>query len=310
MRAEPATGLDDRGRFRCSSLSLALDEPQFATASTVTRWLLVEQPGPWGRNVPGDSRLPGPVAAELRRRTRELDVRLILIRRAGRSAPRQRHCYLARTDLAQPTLQHRILERVEDVLGVDLEALVAGRAPDQGTLESEPLFLVCTNGRRDPCCAERGRPLAEALARELGERVWECSHIGGDRFAGNLVSFPSGAYFGRVEPGSAVRLTQDFARGMIDLDRYRGRTALSFPGQAAEFLARRHLGLRGLDDLRPVAEQRPARGEGEVEFERPGLPALTVRVRISLSLPLRPLTCHADREATPPSYELVEIREH
>src|SRR5207302_3427576 len=108
VTADLAAGLDDRGRFRCSSLSSTLDEPLFATASTVTRWLLLEQPGPWGRTVPVGSRLPSGVAVELRRQARARDVRVILIRRAGRSAPQRRHCYLARTDLAKPTLRHTV----------------------------------------------------------------------------------------------------------------------------------------------------------------------------------------------------------
>ena len=57
----------------------------------------------------------------------------------------------------------------------------------------DPLVLVCTNGRHDPCCATFGRPLARVL-REGARRddVWECSHIGGDRFAANIVILPEG----------------------------------------------------------------------------------------------------------------------
>ena len=50
-------------------------------------------------------------------------------------------------------------------------------------LEPEPMLLVCTHGVHDTCCAVRGRPVAAALARRWPEATWECSHVGGDRFA-------------------------------------------------------------------------------------------------------------------------------
>jgi hypothetical protein len=58
---------------------------------------------------------------------------------------------------------------------------------DPGEVSEEPIYLVCTHGRHDACCAVRGRPVAAALAAAYPERTWECSHIGGDRFAANVV---------------------------------------------------------------------------------------------------------------------------
>ena len=76
---------------------------------------------------------------------------------------------------------------------------------------------MCTNGRHDVCCAERGRPLYRALAEEFPEQTWECSHIGGDRFAGNAVCFPHGVYFGWLEPQDAPGTIRRYAQGAIDL---------------------------------------------------------------------------------------------
>ena len=71
------------------------------------------------------------------------------------------------------------------------------------------LILVCTNGRHDQCCANRGRPLVRALREtRWADQLWECSHIGGDRFAANVVVLPDSIYFGRVEPESAVPLLE------------------------------------------------------------------------------------------------------
>ena len=64
---------------------------------------------------------------------------------------------------------------------------------------------VCTHGRHDACCAERGRPVAAALAAAHPEQTWEVSHIGGDRFAANVLVLPDGLYYGRVSAADAPR---------------------------------------------------------------------------------------------------------
>ena len=64
--------------------------------------------------------------------------------------------------------------------------------------------------------------------------MWQSSHIGGDRFAGNVVFLPEGLYFGRVEPAEAWPVLDEYLAGRIDLAHYRGRSAYSFAEQAAE----------------------------------------------------------------------------
>jgi hypothetical protein len=158
----------------------------------------------------------------------------------------------------------------------------------------EPVFVVCTHGRRDPCCAERGRPLAEAAARVAPEATWESTHVGGDRFAGNLVAFPHGLYFGRVEPADAAQIVRAYREGRIGrLERYRGRSAHPFHVQAAEVALRLHLGLDRIDDAVPAASRRDG-DRAEVDVV---VPTGTVRVRSERSaiLAMR-LTCHSVRE--------------
>ena len=113
-------------------------------------------------------------------------------------------------------------------------------------------YLVCTNGARDPCCAIRGPAVAQALARVLPGQVSECSHLGGHRFAANVLVLPEGLCFGRLDARSAVALAAELEAGRLPLEHLRGRTALEPEQQAAEILVRRELGLDGLDDLRLV----------------------------------------------------------
>ena len=70
----------------CATLSRALTEPQFGTASRVRGWVLLEQPGPWGREAVLESRLDRDLARALHRAAGAAHVRLLLIRRPGRRA--------------------------------------------------------------------------------------------------------------------------------------------------------------------------------------------------------------------------------
>jgi hypothetical protein len=82
--------------------------------------------------------------------------------------------------------------------------------------------------------------------------VYECSHLGGHRFAANVLVLPDGLCFGRLDARSAVVLVAELEAGRLPLDNLRGRTALESQQQAAEILVRRELGLKQLDDLRLV----------------------------------------------------------
>ena len=113
-------------------------------------------------------------------------------------------------------------------------------------------YLVCTNGARDPCCAIRGPAVAQALARIVPGQVYECSHLGGHRFAANVLVLPDELCFGRLDARAAAGLAAELEEGRLPLDHLRGRTTLRPEEQAAEILVRRELGLSRLDDLRHV----------------------------------------------------------
>jgi hypothetical protein len=109
---------------------------------------------------------------------------------------------------------------------------------DRGTLSHEPVYLVCTHGRHDACCAVRGRPIAAALAGAYPDRTWECSHIGGDRFAANVVVLPHGLFYGHVPVTRAVELAKRYDEGNVVPDLLRGSGAFAPAVQAAQHFAR------------------------------------------------------------------------
>ena len=107
-----------------------------------------------------------------------------------------------------------MLDRPEDLLTLDLATLPA---------YDGPLWLVCTNGKRDRCCAELGRPIAGLLTQEWPEGTWETTHLGGHRFSGTLLALPSGLTLGRLDTSTALAACEAVDRGEVPLDVVRGR---------------------------------------------------------------------------------------
>ena len=91
------------------------------------------------------------------------------------------------------------LDSIDGLFDLDLSPIKNG-ASVGGDVVHENRFFVCTHGKHDPCCAKYGRPVAAALDHQWPERTWETSHLGGDRFAGNVLILPIGIYYGRVGP--------------------------------------------------------------------------------------------------------------
>ena len=297
----------------CATLSRALTEPLHGTASVVRGWVLLEQPGPWGREAVTESRLEPTLAAQLDRAAEAAHLRLLLIRRPGRPGDRgtgrPRACFVAHTSRAGRWLEHRRLDDPAELLELDMAAVVGGERPGFGEAVDEPVYLVCTNGRHDRCCATYGRPAALALADSHGELIWESSHVGGDRFAGNLVCLPGGHYFGRVGPAEAPRVVDRHLLGTIDLDHYRGCCVDPPVVQAAEWFARTATGLAGVDDLAPAGRDGLAAGVQAIRFARPGGGEVRVLLRATRDTAPRLLTDHSTRPESPLAFDLLEVTE-
>ena len=291
---------------RCSALSDAAHEPMLATASRVRNWLLIEHDGPWGRDAFTHARLPRDVGSALARRAETWGVRPILIRRSGRTARAGLTVFAVHSGPDAPWIERVELDAIEAALDIEMEALGRGERIG-GAPVAEPLFLVCTHGRHDPCCAERGRPLALATAESFPHETWECSHIGGDRFAGNLVAFPHGLYFGRAGPQDGPRIGRAYLEGRIDLDFYRGRSCHPAFAQAAEHFVRTRHALGGLDDIEVLRITRDANGAGATVVLSTPRGRLRVDVVADAGRPQR-LTCHSQAARTPPRHRLGDMR--
>lgn len=252
----------------CAETSRGDGEPVGATASRIESWLLIEHAGHWPNDPLDASVLTGRLRAQLAEQLERLPhSRLFLVRRPGRVRRERVRVFYGTTPERGRSFHTLVLERHADLLGLDFAAALMGESPRFGEPLEHPLLLVCTHGKRDRCCARQGVELCEALhAGARGGWVWQSSHVGGDRFAGNLVVVPEGLYFGRVGRGDAARVAERYAAGQIDLETYRGRSCHPFPVQAAELEVRRRTGLLGFDDVRVVGVTRGGTGGWTVEL--------------------------------------------
>jgi hypothetical protein len=141
--------------------------------------------------------------------------------------------------------------------------------------------------------------------------VWQASHVGGDRFAGNLVVLPEGLYFGRVgeEDGDVVRILEAYRAGRIDLPRYRGRSCHAFAVQAAEGHVRRATGLTAISDLRLHRARRDASDRFTIELLAPPTGVIhEVEVAVELGEPAL-LTCKSQQPQRPRHHVVRAHRE-
>jgi hypothetical protein len=288
---------------RCSVRSEARGEPMLGTASTVRRWLLIEHEGPWGERPLLDARLPGGLGRELARLGRRLGIRVLLIRRPDRDVVGSGNCFLISSGPTEPWIERTALASPADVLHLDLSALSRGERPGLEP-HAGPLFAVCTHGRHDPCCAERGRPLAQWLSVARPDETWESTHVGGDRFAANLLAFPHGWYFGRVAPDAGSIVADAYVDGRIDLRHARGRSCFPIDVQAAELFLRIERRLEGLDEVAVAGTRRSGTGVTATFDTASG--RFQVRLRRSAARPTR-LTCHGAEEREAPAFDLVAI---
>src|SRR5690606_17397322 len=125
-------------------------------------------------------------------------------------------------------------EGYDFVCDIDLAAVV--RDPDGYPRLTRPQYFVCTNGQRDLCCARFGLPVYAALRARVGERAWQVTHLGGHRFAPNVLTLPQGVVYGRVGQDDVDALLGAVENDRLAFPHVRGRAWYPPIVQAAEAL--------------------------------------------------------------------------
>ncbi len=265
----------DERQALCRARASELGESQFGTATAgVDTWFALEHDGPWAAKAWEAAAVPAQVRAHVDGwATATSGTRVQLIRRdlvvrrealLRRDATANEHSQpivgganvllLASTRPGAVRVAQFRWAELDDLLAIDLLAATAalreGRLPDGAEEPTSPIVLVCTNGKRDRCCAKWGTPVYESLAADPRVQTWQTTHLGGHRYAATMVWLPAGICHGRVEPDHVPTLVDAMLAERIGpLALLRGRTALSEAAQAAECLWREEHGAQGLDDV-------------------------------------------------------------
>ncbi|MFC9059397.1 sucrase ferredoxin [Streptomyces sp. NPDC057074] len=301
----------------CSTVSRDLDEPVSGTAPTATTWLLLEQPGPWGAKALTSSHLDPALGRTLDEAVKGTGVRVALIRRPGRHADRgtpvERRVYAAHTVPGNVWVHATTIRDPRRLLDLDFAALGRGdhrgfdSILDGGPHLGDPLALVCTNGKRDRCCALLGRPLAAELAASGSAGVWEVTHLGGHRFSPTVLVLPHGYAYGRVQAHDVKEILHGAREGRIVVRGCRGNSAWERPGQAAELALRSTLGEAAAGAL-SVVRTDGAAPRWEVTLAHADGRHWRVTVTQGASSPPRPESCGASVLGSPARMEVTAVR--
>ncbi len=292
--------------FRCAAAADERGDSMLGTASPQGRVLLVHQPGAWGSRGLVESRADPDVAHRIDVAAAHAGMRLQAIRRPGKHEasppPGGYDVGIADTHTGARTI---VWWRFNDLAQLADELESGGPHRPSVTIDAAPVYLVCTHGRHDACCALRGRPVAQALQRVRPGRVWETTHVGGDRFAANVLVLPSGELYGRVPPAIAPNFVERADAGEVLPIILRGRIGFAPVVQAAIVYAHQQLGIAARDAF---SVESVARIDSEHSLVTLVAPRGTFGVMVSSEVgPAAQLTCRGPQGVRVREYRGTQI---
>lgn len=235
-------------RFFCSDVSRRHNEQIYGTAGRGYIWLLLEYPKPWTRKLLTESALSDETKTYIRDLLNIIPNSRMLFISQGSSRKEKISLFIVICQEKEPYTFRFYLDDYEDLLNINIPALIREESP--WTVKNySPLFLVCTDGKHDKCCAKFGFPIFKSFRDYTGDLVWESSHVGGDRFAANVVCFPHGIFYGHVTQHDLWSIVDGYREQKVYLNKYRGRACYSRQAQVGEYFIRYRSGIESLNDL-------------------------------------------------------------
>lgn len=294
-------------RIFCRDLSLQSDEQLIGTVGTRRAWLLLQDHSAWAIQAYAGSGLPKWVRDHLEPFFGREKPSILLIRNSDEKKLESRKAFVVVSRNARAEIFEFDWSQDEDLLKLPYAEILAGAYSGP---QAAPLYLVCTHGKRDKCCAKYGKPVYDYLREKVGDRVWRASHVGGDRFAANLVCLPHSLYYGRVTPEQALELVNKYEEGELEFGAMRGRSCYPKLTQAAEIFLRRRYGLTRIDQLRFSSHEPLEGARHRVTFDDlEGQRKVGVELEVGESEFANHLTCRDDEQGRVPVYRPLEFTE-
>jgi hypothetical protein len=284
-------------KFFCAEVSRRSSEGLLGTATASKYWLLVEYNTGWQRDVQTDNSLSDRFNSWLSRFINDDDQHrslVLFIKRSGERQQGGKKLFIVRTGQKDPVIYQFTFESYDEMLALDALSVAFGDEDYQKNVINDPLYLICTHGKWDKCCAKYGIPIYRELVRkQMGNSVWEVSHVGG-------------LYYGHLDVVDALKVVEAYDRGEIFLQKYRGRSVLSFFEQAAEILLRQQTGLCDIDALQIISSKMVASDEYAVRYITKGEQQEHTIIVQRYSTGVRCYgSCDAKREMSERSYRLI-----
>ncbi len=289
----------------CSLASRENGERLAGTAPYYQHWILLEYRRPWRKKAVEDNQLPAEVRAHLSDALAQLaNARMLFIKQEQKQGPQKRLFVVAVRDEGC-RVREFCFTNYRDVLHFDILGAAREEIP-AGMPYPEPLYLICTNGNRDKCCAKFGWPVYQSLRALGGDAVWQCTHLGGHRFAPTMAVFPPGVALGRVAPGALGEIFAKLHRGEIPLEYLRGRVGYPAYVQAAEYFLMEKTGRADPAQFAFRGVTRISADRWECRFVDAGGEPHKVTVAQYFPAPVTLSTCDADAPKAPVQFRLID----
>jgi hypothetical protein len=293
--------------FFCSDLAWEYGIPLIGTATRGDIWFLLENYQRWGAKAFEESSLPQEVKDHIRAaQPPDIEIRILLIKQDRFQQREGFRFFVGQTHPLKPRLYEYQLNDYADILNIDLSPLAAGHPGDPAHLRTEPLYLVCTNGKRDQCCSIYGPEIYQAMNAEAGHAVWQSSHIGGHNQAPIMLFFPHGLNYAHATPSEVLRLMRTYQQGKIGLHPYRGRVCFDPPVQAAEHFWRQQTGNLDLPGIQIDSVTEISPNEWSITVSgTDGENAISMQIHRQVSDYEIPITCTRKKTAPVRSFHRI-----
>lgn len=291
----------------CSALTRRFNIPLYGSAPRYDLWFILEYPTAWGKKAADEVDWFAPLE---KRVPTGLLARRVLIRHPQKpilDAPAFPLTFMiAHTTESDPALYEFTLQSPDDIAQIDLNAILNRDPALAANRQTTPLFVMCVNETRDPCCGTYGQPILDLLASQGDINAWGCTHIGGHRFAPTGIVFPHGVCYGHIDPDEIDLITAAAHRQAVYPRKMRGRVCYDEPVQAAAYFLRTALDLDALDAIYLEAQAKIGVDHWEILFGVSGESAFhRLEIgRVDLRFAIRN-SCDADAPTKQYEYRLL-----
>ena len=295
-------------KFFCTDLAWEFGIPLVGTATRGDVWFLLEYTGRWDAKAFEGSSLPQEVKEHIIAAQHPgVEARILLIKQDRSQEHEGIRFFVGQTHPQTARLYEYQLEDYTDLLKIDLSTLASGQAGEPNHLRAEPLYLVCTNGKRDQCCSIYGPETYRAMQKVAGEAAWQSSHIGGHNQAPITLFLPHGVNYGHTAPSEIKRLVQAYQAGEVVLHHYRGRVCFDPPVQAAEHFWRQQTGTLELPGMQITGVDPIGENRWEISVcDTAGEHMAQMQVQRRVSDYEIPITCSKHKTAPVSSFHRIE----